>query len=78
MHHIGAVAGFTAKPLAEEVRDIRFVIDHKNAYAHVALLMCCGLLVAWQAHRELGEFADPAIDLDRAAVLLGHNVVADR
>jgi len=35
-------------------------------------------LGARQSNRELGELADPAIDGDRAAVLLGHDVVADR
>src|SRR5207302_3686697 len=30
------------------------------------------------ADGELGVLADPAVDLDRAAVLLGHDVVADR
>jgi hypothetical protein len=34
--------------------------------------------VARQAYGELGDLADPAIDLNRAAVLLGHDVVADR
>jgi len=33
---------------------------------------------AGQADREFGEIIDLAIDLDRAAVLLGHDVVADR
>src|SRR6516164_31331 len=31
-----------------------------------------------QPHREFGEVADFAIDRDRAAVLLGHDLVADR
>jgi hypothetical protein len=31
-----------------------------------------------QADREFGEFADPAVDLDRAAMLLGDDVPADR
>jgi hypothetical protein len=31
-----------------------------------------------QAYRELGELADPAIDGDRPAMLLRHDVVADR
>ena len=34
--------------------------------------------VAGQADRELGEFADLAVDLDRAAMLLGDDVIADR
>ena len=33
---------------------------------------------ARQADRKLGEFADPAVDGDRAAVLLGDDVPADR
>src|SRR5690348_18428367 len=41
---------------------------------------CCGPRhgLARQSNRELGELADLAIDLYRAAVLLGYNVVADR
>ena len=31
-----------------------------------------------QSNGEFGELADPAIDLDRPAVLLGHDVIADR
>ena len=31
-----------------------------------------------QSNRELSEIADLAIDGDRAAMLLGHDVVADR
>src|ERR1700750_1335203 len=34
--------------------------------------------MARQAHRQLSVFADPAVDLDRAAVLLGDDVPADR
>src|SRR5580704_6710033 len=41
-------------------------------------LMCCGLLVAWQADGELGERPRLAFDRDRAAMLLGDDVVADR
>src|SRR6516165_8654280 len=33
---------------------------------------------AWQADCELGELAKRAVDGDRAAVLLGDNVIADR
>jgi hypothetical protein len=33
---------------------------------------------ARQADREFGEFVDPAVDLDRAAVLLGDDVIGDR
>src|SRR5215217_185247 len=40
--------------------------------------MCCGLLMAWQADGELGERAGFALDRDRAAMLLGDDVVADR
>src|SRR6516164_1866773 len=36
------------------------------------------MTVARQAYRELGEFAGFAVDLDRAAVLLRDDVVADR
>src|SRR3984893_8290021 len=35
-------------------------------------------MYARQADREFGEIADPAVDLDTAAVLLGDDVVADR
>jgi hypothetical protein len=34
--------------------------------------------VTRQADGELGELADPAIDPDCAAMLLGHDVIADR
>ena len=34
--------------------------------------------MAGQSNRELSEIADPAVDLDTAAVLLGDDVVADR
>src|SRR5271156_3507381 len=41
--------------------------------------LCCWRRVhARQADRELGELADPAVDRDRAAVLLGDDVPADR
>ena len=40
--------------------------------------MCCGLLLTRQTNGEFGELADPTIDLDGPAVLLGHDVVADR
>src|SRR5262249_18596136 len=40
--------------------------------------MCFGLLLARQAYRELGVDAWHAVDLDGAAVLLRHNLVADR
>ena len=33
---------------------------------------------AGQSNSEFGELADPAVDLDRAAMLLGHDVIADR
>ena len=36
------------------------------------------LAVVGQADREFGELAEPAIDLDRAAVLLGDDVMGDR
>src|SRR5437763_15904625 len=42
------------------------------------LLGSDGLPGARQADRELGELADPAVDLDRAAVLLRDDVPADR
>jgi hypothetical protein len=34
-------------------------------------------MVSRQPHRELGELAGLAVDLDRPAMLLRHNVVAD-
>ena len=37
-----------------------------------------GLTGVRQADREFGELADPAVDLDRAAMLLGDDVPADR
>src|SRR6516164_7227542 len=37
----------------------------------------CDLLLAWQAHGELSERARLALDLDAAAVLLRHDVIAD-
>src|SRR5258708_37026018 len=40
--------------------------------------MCCGLPLAGQTYCEFGERAELAIDADRAAMLLGHDVVTDR
>src|SRR5579864_2314617 len=36
------------------------------------------MLASRQPHRELGEVPDFAVDRDRAAVLQGHDLVADR
>jgi len=38
----------------------------------------CGLPGARQADCEFGELAGDAVDLDRAAMLLGDDVIADR
>ena len=38
----------------------------------------CHLAAARQADGEFGELADPAVDRDRAAMLLGDDVIADR
>src|SRR6267142_1489212 len=38
----------------------------------------CRPVSARQSNSEFSELADPAIDLNRAAVLLGHDVIADR
>src|SRR5205085_898335 len=40
--------------------------------------ICCGRPLARQTYREFGERAGFAVDLDRAAMLLGDDVVADR
>ena len=78
MHHIGALAGLAAKALAEEVGDIGLVVDDQDADAHADPPRCCDWLLARQADGELGERARLALDRDRAAVLLGDDVVADR
>jgi hypothetical protein len=36
MHHIGSLAGFTAKALPEQIGDIRLVIHHKDTRTHEA------------------------------------------
>src|SRR6266851_242590 len=41
-------------------------------------LLVVGLRAARQADREFGELTDPAVDLDRAAMLLGDDIPADR
>ena len=54
------------------------------ALSAISLNQSCRGLRCWhraharQADRKLGEFADPAVDGDRAAVLLGDDVPADR
>jgi hypothetical protein len=34
-------------------------------------------LITRQSNREFGELAEPAVDFDRAAVLLGDDVIGD-
>src|SRR5207248_8938570 len=36
VHHIGSLAGLTAKALPEEFGHVGFVVDHQYAYAHAA------------------------------------------
>jgi hypothetical protein len=36
MHHIRFLAGLAAKPLVEQIGDIRFVIHDQNTYTHDA------------------------------------------
>ena len=47
--------------------------------SHSGRRLCnCRPVSPWQSNGELSELADLAIDGDRAAMLLGHDVVADR
>src|SRR5258708_5895398 len=79
MHHIGALPGLSAKLLAEEIGNIRLIAHNQDADGHAdpPCASAC-LLLTWQSHRELGELAKPAIDLNRAAMLLRDDVVGDR
>ena len=36
MHDIGSLAGFAAKPLAEQIGDIRLVIHDQDTHTHDA------------------------------------------
>src|SRR6266404_2326480 len=50
-----------------------------KASSHSRCCLChCPPVSARQSNSEFSELADPAIDGDRAAMLLGHDVVADR
>jgi hypothetical protein len=65
MHHIGALAGFAAEVLAEQIGDIGFVIQDQNAcatrrlpegQAHTVWALCAQaaapVLVAWKFTRQ--------------------------
>jgi len=90
MHHIGSLAGLAAKALAKQVGDIRLVVYDQDASAtrsqtpgrassHSRCRLChCRLVSAGQSNGELREITDLAVDADRATMLLGHDVVADR
>src|SRR5215472_7846042 len=67
-----------AKALAEKIGDIGFVIDHQDTDAHRVPRTSRGLLLARKANCELCERTRLARDRNAAAVLLRHNVVADR
>ena len=58
--------------------DIGFIIDNQNADTHADLQMCCGVLSAGQADSEFSQRSRFALHRDRAAMLLGDDVVADR
>src|SRR6202047_420918 len=87
MKHIGTLPRFAAEVLAEEIGDIRLVVDNQDAVAHAAVLVVAacgprgrrggGVRAARRADGKFGESADPAVDRDRAAVLLGDDVIAD-
>jgi len=36
MHHIGSLAGLAAKPLTEQVSDIRLVVHDQDTHTHEA------------------------------------------
>src|SRR5215469_3356718 len=53
--------------------------DCPNASSRSWRRLChCRLMSTGQSSGELSELADPAIDGDRAAMLLGHDIIADR
>jgi hypothetical protein len=67
-----------AKTVAEQLGHIGLVADNENPDAQSRSSRCCGLLLARQAYREFRERAGLAVDLDRTAVLLRDDIVADR
>src|SRR5205085_11195982 len=73
VHHIGSSACFSAELLAKQVCNIGFIVDNEDADGHPISLMCCGLRASRQAHGELGELAQIAINLDGPAMLLSHD-----
>ena len=78
IHREAAVADVASELLAKQRLNIGFVVNNKNKQAH---LSAPALLVAAMSRKndlELGEFAGAGIDLDRSAVLLDDNVVAQR
>src|SRR6185369_13527790 len=61
------------EPRTEQLGRIRLVVDHKDADTH-----CWPGLFARQPHCKLRERAGFALDRDRAAMLVGDDVIADR
>jgi hypothetical protein len=54
-------------------------MHHASNVGHVTIAVgVASTAHAWQADRELGEFAEPAVYGDRSAMLLGDDVPADR
>ena len=76
--HIEALAHFVAEALAEQLGHVRLIINDQDADAHHAPRDLGRAPAARQAYGELGEGPRLALDLDRAAMLLGDDVVADR
>src|ERR1700730_6951828 len=66
-----------AKALAKEVSYIRLVVHDHDAHTHAAASVRAGFGLRG-SRSKFGELADLAIDGVRAAMLLGHDVVADR
>src|SRR5215472_4993645 len=58
---------------------LRHAQTARRASSHSRCCLChCRLVSTGQSNGELSELTDPAIDSDRAAMLLGHDVIADR
>jgi hypothetical protein len=90
MHHIGSLANLAAKALVKEVSDIRLVVHDQDTGTHAYPLgivwALCGqaaapVLADWKlrGRRTVNSVNAPTLlsDGDRAAMFLGHDVIAN-
>src|SRR5204862_6764946 len=63
---------------AAEIAQPRRVRRLRQGYSRSRRRLRCGPVAPGNSHPEFAKPTNPAIDLDCAAVLLRHNVVADR